>query len=119
MNSRLIPLPGVRCLCIPAEEHFSLSPGSVACLIAACLEKNASGVLIESDQLPDSFFRLASLEAGEVLQKLRTYGIRLAAVVPDEERLNDRFLQMVHEERKGRYFRIFSRKADAEVWLSG
>jgi hypothetical protein len=74
-------------------------------------------VLLLEEHLPPRFFELATGEAGELLQKLRTYGIRLAAVVPDTSRKSDAALAMLREEGRGQHFRVFASPADAEEWL--
>ncbi len=86
-------------------------------LVAACMEHDAASVLLESHALPAAFFELRSGFAGEFLQKFSNYQIRLAAVFPSEAEYGDRFREFLSEARRGRAFRAFSARAEAEAWL--
>jgi len=63
---------------------------------------------------------LSSGEAGAILQKLRDYRIRLAVVcAPGSVRFSSRFGEMVAEESRGNYFRVFESREAAREWLNG
>jgi hypothetical protein len=57
-------------------------------------------------------------EAGAVLQKLRTYDIRLAVVVEDDTLLSSRFQQLLRQERRDGYFNLFDTRPKAIAWLT-
>lgn len=87
-------------------------------LVSACMEHGARGVLVEATDLPEAFFALRSRFAGEFVQKLLNYGIRLAAAIEPDPARGDKFAAFVAEARHGRQFRVFDARVDAEVWLA-
>jgi hypothetical protein len=74
-------------------------------------------LLLYPENLPANFFDLSSGEAGAVLQKLRNYHIRLAVVRTPDLQLSSRFGEMLADEMRGPYFRLFDERTDAEAWL--
>jgi hypothetical protein len=54
----------------------------VTAVIEASFGARAEGAVVYVEQLPPAFFDLSSRVAGEALQRLRNYGVRLAVVVP-------------------------------------
>jgi Domain of unknown function (DUF4180) len=86
-------------------------------LVAACFEHDAQRVLLESRVLPTAFFDLRSGFAGEFLQKFSNYRIKLAAVFASEDGYSDRFREFLLEARRGRGFRVFASRPEAEAWL--
>ncbi len=52
-----------------------------------------------------------------ILQKLRTYHIRLAIVGSPTLRLSRRFGELLAVEQSGSYFRLFDEQAAAQEWL--
>ena len=87
-------------------------------LIVAAMEQRSNSVLVEARQLPEAFFDLRSLFAGEFIQKFQNYRVRIAAVFPSESKHSDTFEAFLTEAKGGRQFRAFANRADAEVWLS-
>jgi Domain of unknown function (DUF4180) len=89
-------------------------------LVEACINGRARAVLLHAENLPPDFFDLSSGAAGEVLQKLRSYGgIRLAVVVAaGAVRPSTRFNDMAVEERRKGYFAMFENEAAARAWLA-
>lgn len=87
-------------------------------LVSTCFEQRSQRVLIESRNLPAEFFDLRSGFAGEFVQKLVNYSIRLAAVFPSEAGYGQRFREFLLEAKRGRDFRAFSDRAGAEAWLA-
>lgn len=73
--------------------------------------------LLYPENLPANFFDLSSGEAGAVLQKLRNYHIRLAVVRTPNLKLSSRFGEMLADEMRGPYFRLFDERAEAQAWL--
>jgi hypothetical protein len=93
-------------------------PDDAGRIVEACLSANTDAALLYSRNLPESFFDLSSGQAGETLQKLRNYRVRLAVVCPPGTvRFSTRFPDMLAEERRGRYFSIFATRAEAVQWL--
>ena len=87
-------------------------------LIEACFERRARGLLLYPENLTPGFFDLRSGEAGEVLQKLRTYGLRLALVARASDLPEGHFREMVGEEARGSDFRIFPEPDAGLAWLA-
>lgn len=86
-------------------------------LVTACIETGSTRLLLESRHLPAAFFDLRSQFAGEFLQNLQNYRIRLAGVFPAEREYAERFSEFLSEAKRGRSFRAFAVRADAEAWL--
>ncbi|WP_438445021.1 DUF4180 domain-containing protein [Gorillibacterium sp. sgz5001074] len=86
-------------------------------LIGACWEHDTRLLLLHADALPDDFFRLRTGLAGSLLQKFVNYGMKVAAVVPDEKRIQGKMKELLAESNKGKDFRVFSGTEEAEEWL--
>ena len=86
-------------------------------LIETCFEMDCSLLLLYPENLTPHFFDLSSKEAGAILQKLRNYHIRLAVVRTASLRLSSRFGEMVADERRWGYFRLFDNYDLALAWL--
>ena len=87
-------------------------------VVSACFEHRSRQVLVQARNLPPAFFELRSGFAGEFLQKLVNYQVRLAGVFPSEEGYTERFREFLLEAKRGRAFRAFAERADAEAWLA-
>lgn len=87
-------------------------------LIEACFAAGANRALLHAAHLPPEFFDLSSRQAGELLQRLRNYRIRVAVLLPVAGvAASSRFGEMVAEEQRGRDFGVFRDRAAAEAWL--
>jgi hypothetical protein len=88
-------------------------------VIEACLSARTRAVLLHPANLTPAFFDLSSGDAGAILQKLRTYGVRLAIVCPPGQlTFSRRFGEMLAEEARGPYFRVYGTRAEARAWLA-
>ena len=87
-------------------------------VVSRCYEIDTDRVLVEAAALPADFFALPTRFAGEFLQKLENYGLRLAGVVPPEGDYPERFREFLREARSGCGFRSFDARAEAERWLA-
>lgn len=85
--------------------------------IEACFEHRIRRLLLYAENLPIEFFDLSSGQAGVILQKLRTYNIRLAVVRSPSLRLSSRFGELLADESRGSYFALFDGRAEAQAWL--
>jgi hypothetical protein len=86
-------------------------------LVSASFEVNAYNILLRSAQLPPAFFDLQTGFAGEFVQKLVNYRLRIACVFGDEQAYSERFAEYVREGRKGQHFRTFAVESEAVSWL--
>jgi hypothetical protein len=87
-------------------------------LMEGCFENCTEALLIYPENITERFFDLKSGEAGNILQKLRNYKIRTAMVCPPGKIIfSNRFEEMMSEENRNPYFRIFHNYNNAENWL--
>ena len=101
------------------DETFMSTADDAARVVEACFSLGTLKALLYAENLPPAFFDLSSGDAGVVLQKLRTYRVRLAVVVaPGRVRFSTRFGEMLAEERRGRHFGVFETRAAGREWLS-
>ena len=101
----------------PPGESLVTRVDDVSALIAFCFTYTIDRLLLYPENLTDAFFDLSSGEAGDVLQTLRNYRIRLAVVRTPALQMSSRFGEMLDDERRGPYFRVFDTRSSAEQWL--
>jgi hypothetical protein len=98
---------------------FLSSADDAVRVLEACFSAGARAALLYAENLPAQFFDLSSGKAGALLQKFRTYGVRLAVVSPPgKNRPSTRFGEMVTEERRRRDFGLFGTRDAACAWLA-
>ena len=85
--------------------------------LIACIEQGSRALLLDRDALSAAFFDLSSGVAGELVQKLVNYGVRMAAVVPDLAVHSPRFQEFVREANKGGQFHFCATRQEAIDWL--
>lgn len=110
--------PGQRFVEGPPGEPLMRRVGDVTRVIEVCFAERINAVLLYAENLTEHFFDLSSGEAGEILQKLRNYNIQLALVAPPTLQLSQRFRELLLDEQRGPYFRLFETRAAAEKWLA-
>jgi hypothetical protein len=86
-------------------------------LVEASFEHHTPRLLLYPENLTPAFFDLSSREAGEILQSLRNYRIRLAIVRTPALQLSSRFGELLADEQRGPHFRLFDDRAAALAWL--
>lgn len=86
--------------------------------ISTCMENDIYTIMLESNVLSEDFFNLKTGLAGMALQKFINYHIKVAVILENEEKYNDRFREMIIEANKGSNFRTFKNIEDAEIWIS-
>ncbi len=100
------------------EEAFLLKADDAPLLVEACFSAQAEAALLYPSDLTPGFFDLSSGEAGAILQKMRTYRLRLAVLCePGCVHFSRRFGEMIAEERRGSFFGVFESRAEALDWL--
>jgi hypothetical protein len=103
----------------PVDAQPMRKASDAARVIELCASHGVDSSLLHAENLTENFFDLSSGEAGEILQKLRTYRIRIAVVYkPDQVRFSSRFGEMAQEEARAGYFRLFESEQAAREWLS-
>lgn len=86
--------------------------------ISICMENGIYTIVLHSAVLSENFFNLKTGLAGMALQKFINYHVKAAVIIEDEEKLNERFKEMIMEANKGNNFRTFKNITDAETWIS-
>ncbi len=86
--------------------------------ISICMENDVYTIMIHSNLLSEDFFNLKTGLAGMSLQKFINYHVKVAIIIEEDKKLNDRFKEMIMEANKGNNFRTFSNTKDAEAWIS-
>jgi hypothetical protein len=82
-------------------------------LVEACLSARTRLALVYQEQLTPRFFDLSSGEAGEILDKLRRFGVRTAIVCPPGTvQFSTRFREILSND-----LRVFDTRATAVDWL--
>ncbi len=103
-------LPVLRC-----RPKVAFDPADV---VVACIESGASALLLDEGALPPAFFDLSSGVAGALVQRLATYGVRMAAVVPNPSIHSRPFQDFAREASAGKQFRFFSDREHAIAGLA-
>ena len=101
----------------PGEPYLRRA-GDVTSLIEECFSARTRHALLYADNLPPAFFDVSSQQAGEILQKLRSYGVRLAVVTPSESvAMSSRFHELMAAEQRDGAFGVFESREAALAWL--
>src|SRR4029450_8463452 len=99
-----------------APAYFEASgarPVDPVAALIRCIEHGTRALLFDEDALPAAVFGLRSGLAGELVQKLTNYHVRMAAVVPDLSVHSPRFREFAREANAGRQFRFFATRQEA------
>jgi PadR family transcriptional regulator, regulatory protein AphA len=86
-------------------------------LVAACGEYNTNLLLIHAENLTNEFYQLHTGVAGSILLKFVNYSIKAAAILSPKLVNQGKFQEMVIETNRGRDFRVFYNRENAEEWL--
>jgi hypothetical protein len=118
MELGLVERGGKRFLAGPEGKPLLRDVADTVRLIEACANHETDRILLYAENLTEHFFDLSSRQAGEILQKLRNYYVRMAVVwSPATTRLSRRFGELMAQENRDRYFRLFEERSEAEAWL--
>ena len=102
---------GVRFVEGPPALPLMYTLRDVSLVIESCFSNRAKFAILYASNMTRNFFDLSSGEAGEILQKLRTYKVRLALVCPPGTvKFSTKFPEMVDEEARHGWFRISNRQ---------
>ena len=105
---------GVRIVEGPEGESLMRVPQDVTLLLETCLSVGSGAVLLHPEKVTPQFFDLSSGEAGEVLDKLRRFHVRLALVCPSgTARFSSRFTEIFADD-----LQAFSSREEACLWLA-
>jgi len=85
-----------------AARSFLRTPDDLTLVLEACFSAHARAALLYSSNLTPRFFDVSSREAGEILQKLRGYGVRLAVTIAAGSALLGVFAAVMERRAPGR-----------------
>ena len=103
----------------PAEGKLLRKVEDANLVLEACFSAGIGSALLYLPNLTSRFLDLSSGEAGAILQKFRTYGIRVALVCPPGSTpFSSRFGELMAEENRLPYFRFFESVEAAREWLA-
>ena len=102
----------------PFFEPDAAEPITPVAALVRCIEHGSRALLLDRSALPAAFFDLSTGVAGEFVQKLTNYGVRMAAVVPDLAAHPPRFREFAREANTGRQFRFCATREAAIDWLT-
>jgi len=89
-------------------------PQDATLVLEACFSARTRAALLYPENLTDRFFDLSSGEAGEILEKLRRFHVRLAIVcAPGSVTFSSRFHEILSDD-----LRLFDTRDEARHWLS-
>ena len=89
-------------------------PQDATLVLEACFSAGSRPVLLHSENVTPRFFDLSSGEAGEVLDKLRRFHVRLALVCPPgTTRFSRRFAEVLAND-----LQVFTSREEACLWLA-
>ncbi|HHW12398.1 MAG TPA: DUF4180 domain-containing protein [Firmicutes bacterium] len=74
-------------------------------------------MMIHAPALAEDFFNLRTGLAGSVLQKFINYRIKVALVLPDQQKVKGKFGEFITEANNGNSFKVFNNKDEAENWI--
>jgi hypothetical protein len=90
-------------------------PQDATLVIEACFSAQVRAALLYPENLTARFFDLSSGEAGDVLDKLRRYQIRIGIVcTPGVVTFSTRFREILSDD-----LRVFETREAARAWLGG
>ncbi len=102
----------------PRDQPWLTGAADWKQVVEGCAAARTSDALLHPANLPAAFFDLSSGIAGEYLQKWRNYRIRVAVLCPPGSvTFSSRFPEMVAEESRKGYFRLFDTREPAVEWL--
>ena len=110
---RVIDELGVRVVEGTRGESLVRRPQDATLVIEACLSTGLRKALLYPENLTPRFFDLSSGEAGEILDKLRRFRVRLAVVCPPSAvAFSSRFTEILADD-----LRVFGTREEARQWL--
>ncbi len=103
---------------VPDQRLLSM-PGDANRIIEACFSHHTRNVVLSASNMTDGFFDVSSGHAGDILQRLRNYGIRLCVVCPPGRvRFSSRFDALMNDERRHGFFAVIESRDGALRWLA-
>ena len=96
-------------------EALMRRPQDATLVLEACFSAHVRAALLYPENLTGRFFDLSSGEAGDILEKLRRFQVRLAIVcTPGSVNFSSRFREILSDD-----LRVFETREAARQWLAG
>lgn len=103
----------------PPGEALLHNGNDVIMVLEECFAVPTHAVLLYAENLPSAFFDVSSTQAGDFLQKLRNYDIRVAVVETGGVASgSQRYGELMAAERRDGAFRMFDSREGAVAWLT-
>lgn len=106
------------------KSYLHLLPGwqitgyhDVIDIIQACGENSVDRILVEADNLPETFYDLRTGLAGVILDRLSVYKVRAGFLVPAEWLTSCRFAEMALEANRGFEYHYSTDRNEIIQWL--
>jgi hypothetical protein len=97
------------------SEALMRRPQDTTLVLEACFSAHVRAALLYPENLTARFFDLSSGEAGDILEKLRRFQVRLAIVcAPGSVEFSSRFREILSDD-----LRVFDTREAARTWLAG
>jgi hypothetical protein len=110
----LVDEDGVRAVEGTCGEALMRRPQDATLVLEACLSHGVRDALVYPENLTARFFDLSSGEAGDILEKLRRFQVRLAIVcAPGAVSFSSRFREILSDD-----LRVFDTREAARQWLA-
>ena len=100
-----------------ADSMAPMSQNELIDLIPVCWELGTNRIMLDSEAISEEFFRLRTGFAGEVLQKYINYGMIVAVLLSERQKIQGKFEDLMLEMNRGKVFRIFTEEESAVTWL--
>lgn len=118
MELRVVDAHGVTLVEGAPDTAFLSASREAGRLLEVCFSAHTKRALLYASNLPPQFFDVSSLDAGDLLQKLRNYRVRLAVVSDAAAAASTRFHELLAAERRDGHFNLFETRDAAVAWLT-
>lgn len=115
MSLGVVDEDGVRAIEGSRGQALMRRPQDATLVLEACFSAHVLAALLYPENLTPRFFDLSSGEAGDILEKLRRFQVRLAIVcAPGSVQFSSRFREILSDD-----LRVFDTREAAREWLAG
>lgn len=118
MESVLCTLNGVKYIDLSGSDTMIRTEGDLNEFLGLCYYHDTNIFLLDKKNLSNEFFNLKSGLAGAAMQKFANYGVKAAILLAQDVEPSPRFKELIYELRTSNQIRFYSRRVDAERWLT-
>ena len=103
MKKKIIQKYQINIAIIHSDTVFiSDAQSALDCMMSVCYNDNCTRIVINKDAIIDGFFILSTGIAGEILQKIVNYGMKIAIVGDFDEYKSESLRDFIYECNNGR-----------------